>query len=176
MCIRDRLSAATSRELGYADPQGVGALRIALSGWLARSRGVVVAPERIIVTAGVTGALSLTAQVMRDRGITTCAIEDPSADGNRRILDYWLDVLQPVPVDADGIDVGALSATAARAVLTTPAHQFPTGTLLSPARRRELVAWAERSDGLIIEDDYDSEYRYDRAPVRALHALSLIHI
>ena len=164
------LSAATSRELGYADPQGVGALRIALSGWLARSRGVVVPPERIIVTAGVTGALSLTAQVMRDRGLTACAIEDPSADGNRRILDYWLDSLLPVPVDADGIDVEALTATGARAVLTTPAHQFPTGALLSPARRRELVAWAEQSDGLIIEDDYDSEYRYDRAPVRALHA------
>ncbi|MBN9155938.1 PLP-dependent aminotransferase family protein [Microbacterium sp.] len=164
------LSAATSRELGYADPQGVGALRIALSGWLARSRGVVVPPERIVVTAGVTGALSLTAQVMRDRGLTACAIEDPSADGNRRILDYWLDSLLPVPVDADGIDVEALTATGARAVLTTPAHQFPTGALLSPARRRELVAWAEQSDGLIIEDDYDSEYRYDRAPVRALHA------
>ena len=164
------LSSATSRELGYADPQGVSALRNELSGWLARSRGVVVAPERIIVTAGVTGALSLTAQVMRDRGITACALEDPSADGNRRILDYWLDALQPVPVDADGIDVEKLSETAARAVLTTPAHQFPTGALLSPARRRELVAWAERSDGLIIEDDYDSEYRYDRAPVRALHA------
>ena len=164
------LATATAHDLGYADPQGVPALRAELSGWLARSRGVTVDPERIIVTAGVTGALSLIAQTLRGRGITTAAIEDPSADGNRRILGYWLDHLLPVPVDAQGLDVVALGASGARVVLTTPAHQFPTGVVLSPTRRRELITWAEDADGFIIEDDYDSEYRYDRAPVRALHA------
>lgn len=164
------LATAASAELGYADPQGTAQLRAALSRWLARSRGIAVAPERLIVTAGVTGALSLLAQVLRDRGTTEIGVEDPGADGNRRIMDYWLDTLHPIPVDDDGLGVSALARTEARAVLVTPAHQFPTGVLLGPSRRRELIAWAEERDGLVIEDDYDSEYRYDRAPVRALHA------
>lgn len=170
------LATATGRELGYADPQGAPELRAALSGWLARSRGITTEPERIIVTAGVTGALSLLCQVLGDRGVTDCAVEDPGAEGNRRILNYWLDTLHPVPVDAHGIDVAALAQTKARAVLVTAAHQFPTGVVLSPERRRELVAWAEHTGGLVIEDDYDSEYRYDRAPVRAMHATAPEHI
>lgn len=176
---RQVLTTATSDELGYADPQGAPRLRAALSGWLARSRGVAVAPERVIVTAGVTGALSLLAQVLRDRGITSCAVEDPGAEGNRRILDYWLDRLTPIPVDEHGLDVTRLTASGERAVLVTPAHQFPTGVVLSPQRRRDLHTWAEEGDGLVIEDDYDSEYRYDRAPVRALHAAApdrVVHV
>lgn len=170
------LATATGRELGYADPQGAPELRAALSGWLARSRGITAGPDRIIVTAGVTGALSLLCQVLGDRGVTDCAVEDPGAEGNRRILNYWLDTLHPVPVDAHGIDVAALAQTKARAVLVTAAHQFPTGVVLSPERRRELIAWAEHTGGLVIEDDYDSEYRYDRAPVRAMHATAPEHI
>ncbi|AZT94769.1 PLP-dependent aminotransferase family protein [Brevibacterium aurantiacum] len=173
------LTTATAAELGYADPQGTPRLRTALANWLARSRGITAGPEQIIVTAGVTGALSLLAQVLRDQGITDCAIEDPGADGNRRILDYWLDTLHPIPVDSAGLDVTALARTDARAVLVTPAHQFPTGVVLAPDRRRELLAWAEARGGLVVEDDYDSEYRYDRTPVRALHAAAperVVHI
>ncbi|WP_344258890.1 aminotransferase class I/II-fold pyridoxal phosphate-dependent enzyme, partial [Brevibacterium celere] len=88
---REVLATASSDDLGYADPQGVPALREALAAWLARSRGMTVGAERIIVTSGVTGAISLLCQVLRDRGLTECALEDPGADGNRRILDYWLD-------------------------------------------------------------------------------------
>lgn len=146
------------------------ALRAALARWLARSRGVIADADRIVVTAGVTGALSLLAQVLRGLGIAECAVEDPGAEGNRRILDHWLDALHPVRVDEQGLDVDALARTAARTVLVTPAHQFPTGVVLSPERRRALVAWAEQVDGFVIEDDYDAEYRYDRAPVRALQA------
>ncbi len=170
------LATAGSRELGYADPQGTPELREALAGWLARSRGIVAGPDRIIVTAGVTGALSLLCQVLLGQGVTECAVEDPGAEGNRRVLDYWLDSLHPVPVDAHGIDVAALTGTSARAVLVTPAHQFPTGVALSPKRRRELISWAEHTGGLVIEDDYDSEYRYDRAPVRAMHPAAPEHI
>lgn len=169
---RRALATATARDLSYADPQGVPALREALAGWLARSRGLAVGPERIIVTAGVTGALSLIAQELRARGIVACAVEDPGSVGNRRILEYWLDAVAPVRVDDEGLDVAALDATGAEAVLVTPAHQFPSGVVLSPGRRRDLVGWAERTGGLVIEDDYDSEYRYDRAPVRAMHAMA----
>lgn len=173
------LATATGPELGYTDPQGAPALRDALAGWLARSRGVAVEPSQIIVTAGVTGGLSLLAQVLRERGITACAVEDPSAEGTRHVLDYWLDTIVPVRVDEQGLDVAELARTGARAVLVTPAHQFPTGVVLSPARRRELVTWADEVNGLVIEDDYDAEYRYDRAPVRAMQAMAphrVIHI
>ncbi len=173
------LATATAAELGYADPQGVPQLRAALARWLARSRGVTATPDQIIVTAGVTGALGLLAQVLRDEGIADWAIEDPSAEGNRRILGYWLDALHPIAVDADGLDVAALARIDTRAALVTPAHQFPTGVVLSPPRRRALIAWAEQADGFVVEDDYDSEYRYDRAPVRAMHATApdrIIHV
>ena len=176
---RGVLTSATARELGYADPQGTLRLRQALARWLGRSRGVSAPPERIIVTAGVTGALSLLSQVLRERGITGCAIEDPGANGNRSILSHWLDELHPVPVDEHGLNVDGLARTTTRAALVTPGHQFPTGVVLSPARRRELVAWADRVDGVVIEDDYDSEYRYDRTPVRAMHAMAperIVHV
>lgn len=169
---RGVLATATARQLGYAPPQGTLELRTELSAWLARSRGVRARPEQIVVTAGVTGALSLLAQVLRERGVEEIALEDPGANGNRRILDYWMDRVVPVPVDGDGIVVSALEATSANAVAVTPAHQFPTGVVLSPVRRRELVAWAREREGLVIEDDYDAEYRYDRSPVRAVHPLA----
>jgi GntR family transcriptional regulator / MocR family aminotransferase len=82
----------------------------------------------------------------------------------------------PIPVDGDGIDVGALAAAAPEAVLVTPAHQFPAGAVLAPARRAALVAWARRTGGLIIEDDYDAEYRYDRQPVGAVQGLAPEHV
>lgn len=167
---RQTLDTATSNELGYSDPQGAPRLRAALAGWLARSRGIAASPERVIVTAGVTGALSLLSQVLRDGGVTSCAVEDPGADGNRRILSYWMNTLSPVPVDEHGLNIERLADSGERVVLVTPAHQFPTGVALSPQRRRDLHTWAETVDGLVIEDDYDSEYRYDRAPIRAFQA------
>lgn len=176
---RNVLARVAGRQLGYGDPQGAPELRSALAGWLTRSRGVVAEPEQIIVTAGVTGALSLLAQVLREQGITECAVEDPGAEGNRRILDFWLDKLHPVPVDDQGLDAMALARTKTRAVLVTPAHQFPTGVVLSPARRRALVAWADGLDAFVIEDDYDAEYRYDRVSVRALQAAAperVVHV
>jgi GntR family transcriptional regulator/MocR family aminotransferase len=169
---KEVLSTATSRQLGYGRPEGADELRRELSAWLTRSRGVIAPPDRIIVTAGVTGAISMLAQILRADGHMAVAVEDPSAEGNRRILDYWIPRLSPVPVDDDGIDTGALAATHARAVVVTPAHQYPTGVVLSPERRRELVAWTQDGENLVIEDDYDAEYRYDRRPVRAVQPLA----
>ncbi|CAL9380344.1 HTH-type transcriptional regulatory protein GabR [Nocardiopsis dassonvillei] len=169
---REVLSTATARSLGYAPPQGTPELRAELSAWLARSRGVRADPGRIVVTAGVTGALSILSRVLHSRGLHTIAREDPGADGNRSILDHWTSGgTVPVPVDGDGIDTDALAATDTRVALVTPAHQFPTGVVLSPERRRALLAWARERGGLVIEDDYDAEYRYDRSPVGALHGL-----
>lgn len=168
----EALSTATARQLGYGRPEGAEELRRELSAWLSRSRGVAAPPDRIIVTAGVTGAVSLLAQILRAEGHTTVAVEDPSAEGSRRILHYWMPDVSPIPVDDDGIDTRSLAASGARAVLVTPAHQYPTGVVLSPERRRDLIAWTREGEHLIIEDDYDAEYRYDRRPVRAVQPLA----
>lgn len=176
---REVLAAATATELGYADPQGSPVLRHELAAWLARSRGVRTTAEQVVITAGVTGALSLLAQVLRDRGVRSCAVEDPSAHGNRVILQAWLDRVVGVPVDENGLRVDDLAGSGEPVVLVTPAHQFPTGVVLSPARRRELIGWARTTQGWVVEDDYDSEYRYDRAPVPALHPLApdrVVHV
>ncbi|MFE1168873.1 PLP-dependent aminotransferase family protein [Nocardiopsis sp. NPDC058789] len=166
------LSGSDGRALTYAPAQGTLALRTELSSWLARSRGVLAPPDRIIVTGGVTGALALLARVLHDRGRGTVAVEDPGAEGNRRILAHWSTPTVPVRVDQEGLVVHELAASGARTALVTPAHQFPTGVVLSPARRRALLTWAEERDGLVVEDDYDAEYRYDRRPVRALHSMA----
>ena len=164
------LERASVAELGYGDPRGTGALRTELAGWLARTRGLRAGPEDIIVVTGVAQALALLARVLREGGHREIAVEDPGSRGARDDLAYWGLRPVPVPVDGHGLQVGELARGDARAVLLTPAHQFPTGVVLAPQRRRDLLDWAAGADALIVEDDYDAEYRYDRAPVPALHA------
>ena len=156
-------------ELGYGDPRGHPRLRAALAPWLARTRGLRVSPDDILVVSGVAQAFALIAQQLRREGLDAIAVEEPGSRGAVDEFAYW--GLRPisVPVDEDGVQVNALAASAARAVFLTPAHQFPTGVVLAPQRRRELLRWAADA-ALVIEDDYDAEYRYDRAPVPALHS------
>ena len=167
---RSVLATASTADLGYGDPRGHPRLRAALAAWLARSRGLRAAPDEVVVVAGVAQTLMLLAQVLRTRPgpVPAVAVEDPGSRGARDSLGYWgLDTV-PVPVDGDGVVVEALAATGAGVALLTPAHQFPTGVVLAPARRRALLAWARDTGGLVVEDDYDAEHRYDRAPVPAL--------
>src|SRR5882724_11022853 len=145
-------------------------MRTELAGWLARTRGLRAGPGDIIVVTGVAQALALLARVLQARGLGEIAVEDPGSRGARDDLAYWGLRPVPVPVDEHGMDVGELARNHARAALLTPAHQFPTGVVLAPRRRRDLLDWAAAADGLIVEDDYDAEFRYDRAPVPALHA------
>jgi GntR family transcriptional regulator / MocR family aminotransferase len=171
--VLDRASAA---DLGYGDPRGSEWLRRELAGWLARTRGLRAAPDDIIVVCGVAQALALLAQWLNAQGRTGIAVEDPGSRGARDELAYWGLRPLPVRVDEHGLNTGDLAGTELRAVLLTPAHQFPTGTVLAPERRRELLDWAAAADALIIEDDYDAEYRYDRAPVPALQASAPAHV
>lgn len=160
------LAEASPEDLGYGDPRGHPRLRDALAPWLGRTRGLRVDPDDILVVAGVAQAAALLAQQLQREGLDTIAVEDPGSRGAVDELEYWGLRAAPVPVDDEGVQVRALAETGAAAVFLTPAHQFPTGVVLGPQRRRELLAW----DGeLVIEDDYDAEYRYDRAPVPALH-------
>jgi len=166
---RAALAQAGAADLGYGDPRGNERLRTVLAGWLARTRGLRAAPGDIVIVTGVAQALALLGQVLRARGTIRIAVEDPGSRGARLQLAHWGLEPEPVPVDEHGLRVDALIRSGLPAAVLTPAHQFPTGVVLAPDRRRELVDWAG-AGGLVIEDDYDAEHRYDRPPVPALQA------
>lgn len=158
--------------VGYPDPRGVPALREALAGYLGRVRGVAAEPEQTLICTGFSQAFSLICRWLALRGVERVALEDPGWHPHRLIVEAAGLAVAPVPVDAGGIDVAALEATGASAVLVTPAHQFPSGAVLSRERRAALVEWAEAGERLIVEDDYDAEYRYDGAGLGALQGLA----
>jgi GntR family transcriptional regulator / MocR family aminotransferase len=158
--------------IGYPDPRGVPALRESLSEYLGRIRGAAAEPEQLTICTGFAQGLSMIARWLRGRGVERVALEDPGWHNHRLIVEQaGLDVV-PVPVDAGGLRVEELEATGATAVIVTPAHQFPTGAVLSSERRAALIEWAERGERLIIEDDFDAELRYDGARVGALQGLA----
>ena len=165
------------RELPDADllgPIGGGhaALRTAISEYLARARDAVATPDRIIVTAGLAHGLVLLLSVLRSRGTHRVAVENPSWPHHARAVREAGLIPVPVEVDQRGLRVDQLDRLRVDAVLTTPAHQFPTGVVLAPERRIALIEWARGCHGLVIEDDYDAEFRYDREPVAALQGLA----
>jgi GntR family transcriptional regulator/MocR family aminotransferase len=131
---------------------------------------------QMLVTTGFTQALVLVCRALKAGGADAMAVEDPCFALHRQaIANAGLRPI-PVPVDDDGIDVARLAGTGAAGVLVAPAHSYPAGAVLSPARRNALVAWARRTDALIVEDDYDAEFRYDRTPVAALQGLDPDHV
>ena len=155
------LDEITAADLGYGDPGGTPRLRAELIQWLRRVRGVRAEADDVIVVSGVAQALALLAQTLRAGGVTAAAVEDPGSRGARDQMAHWGVRPEPVPVDDEGVRVDRITQEVA---VLTPAHQFPTGVVLGPVRRRQLLAWG----GLVVEDDYDAEHRYDRAPVAAL--------
>jgi GntR family transcriptional regulator/MocR family aminotransferase len=168
---RHVLRTVPNSELAYPDPAGVPALRVELAGYLGRVRAANVPPERITVTNGVAHGIAVLVRLLVEDGHRALALEDPTSSRQLPLLRGAGIDLVPVPVDEGGLDVAALARTPARAVLVTPAHQYPTGVVLSPQRRSALVAWARDVDGLVIEDDYDAEFRYDREPVGCLQGI-----
>ncbi|GAA4608458.1 PLP-dependent aminotransferase family protein [Actinoallomurus liliacearum] len=169
---RDVLRDLPYAELNYPDPAGTRRLRTELAGYLARVRAAVTEPDTVVITAGVAHALATVPRVLGEEGHRLLAVEDPLAHQQLPLIRATGIRLVGVPVDEEGIDVAALARTRARALLITPAHQFPTGVVLSPRRRAALVEWARAVDALIIEDDYDGEFRYDRDPVGCLQGLA----
>ncbi|WP_156186289.1 PLP-dependent aminotransferase family protein [Cellulosimicrobium funkei] len=176
--VRDGVRGLADADLGYPDPQGLPALREALAVHLRRARGAHVAADDVVVVSGVAQALSLLVRLLATgrvagpgpTGRVAVAVEDPSSRGALELLhDAGLRTVG-VPVDADGLRADLLPDDA-RAALVTPAHQFPLGVVLGPARRRALLAWAAAGDRLVLEDDYDAELRYDRQPVASVQAL-----
>jgi GntR family transcriptional regulator/MocR family aminotransferase len=169
--LRRAVSALTDADLGYGDPRGVIALRSALATYLGRVRGVVADPDRVIVTSGYTQGLGLVCRALGTCGARRIALEDPSNPEDAMVAARA--GLEPVSVgvDADGILLDELLRADVEAVVLTPAHQHPTGVVLTGERREVLIAWLRRSGAVAIEDDYDAEYRYDRAAIGALQGL-----
>jgi GntR family transcriptional regulator/MocR family aminotransferase len=166
------LTGMADAALDYGDPSGVPRLRAELASYLGRVRGARVDPGAVIVTTGAAQGFAVLAAALRASGTTAIGFEEPGSYGVRGHLESHGLRLVPVPVDGDGLDVAALECSGAPAVFVTPAHQFPTGVVLAPARRAALVEWARRTGGLIVEDDYDAEFRYDRDPVGCLQGLA----
>jgi len=154
------------------DPLGYGPLREAIAQYLSRARAVTCTPAQIIITHGAQQGLQLISQLLLNPG-EAIALENPGYFGAQRIFRSHAVQLQPVPVDDDGLIVEALAqlSPAPKLVYVTPSHQFPTGALLSLPRRLQLLDWARQNQSLIIEDDYDGEYRYSSRPIPALQGL-----
>ncbi|TDV47053.1 PLP-dependent aminotransferase family protein [Actinophytocola oryzae] len=165
---RSALAELPDEALGYPDPAGLAELRSELSAYLGRVRAV--SATDLVITHGGAEGLSLLAAVLRAHGHTTIGVEDPGHPGQLELLGEHGLRPAPVPVDGDGLVVSAIPPEV-RAVVVTAAHQFPLGVALHPARRHALLEWARACDGVVIEDDYDAEHRYDRPALRAMQAM-----
>ena len=170
------LAAAPDSAAGYASPQGVPELRDVLAAYLNRVRATRLSPAEVLVCSGYTQGLRLVLETLARTGHRTVAVEDPGHLAVREVAGRAGLTLRPVPVDDHGLVVDALAATDARVAVLTPAHQSPTGVVLSAGRRQQLVAWAAARDGVVVEDDYDAEFRYDRRAVDALQGLAPAHV
>jgi GntR family transcriptional regulator/MocR family aminotransferase len=146
-----------------------------LADYLGRVRGVSADPRQILITSGFEQARSTMARALKRRGVTELAVEDPSYYDREVWVAAGLKLI-PIAVDENGIDVAALARSKAQAVLLTPAHQSPTGVVMSGARRLGLASWLRDSNAVAVEDDYDAEFRYDRAPIGALQGLAPGHV
>ena len=165
---RKALPAAPNEAFRLGDPRGRIELRRMLGDYLARARGVRADPERILICSGYVQALSLLSEVVKTQGGTTMAVEEFGYGLHRDVIRARGLEPVPVPVDEHGAQVSELSG---QGVLLTPAHQMPTGVPLAPDRRTVAVEWARESGAVLIEDDYDGEFRYDRQSVGALQSL-----
>ena len=171
--IRGALASAPNDLFGYLAGSGVPQLRAAIADYLNRVRGTLAHPDQIVISTGYAQGIALLVGVLAATGAKRLALEDPSSgdDALPAARAAGLEVVG-VPVDGDGIRVDILRETNADAVILTPSHQWPTGSVLSARNRAALLHWAAERDAVVIEDDYDAEYRYDRTPVGALQGLA----
>jgi GntR family transcriptional regulator/MocR family aminotransferase len=170
------LRSAPDDVFDYGDPRGRHELRSALTAYLGRVRGVVTTPDHIVICAGFAHGLALLSRALRATGVDSVAMEDPCLPAHRDIvLDRDLHIAT-MPVDELGAQIHTLERLAAQAALVTPAHRYPTGATLPPDRRTRLIDWARKNDAIVIEDDYDGEFRYDRQPVGAVQGLDPEHV
>jgi GntR family transcriptional regulator / MocR family aminotransferase len=170
--LRAAWRQAPTSAVGYPDARGLWQLREALADYLGRVLGTASDPEHMMICGGFRDAFAMICRYLHSHGVERMALEDPGPHPHRLIIEQAGMTVVPVPVDAHGLDVEALTLSDVTAVVVTPAHQFPTGCVLSSERRAALLEWAEAGERLIIEDDLDAEYRYDGARLGALQGLA----
>ncbi|AKU14830.1 PLP-dependent aminotransferase family protein [Luteipulveratus mongoliensis] len=171
--LRRVLTEAPNDRLGYLSGNGMLELREGIADYLNRVRGTCADPETVVITAGYAQASHLLMAVLAARGARVVVVEDPSAnDDVRPLADAHGIKVIGVPVDDDGLRDDALANVEADAIILTPSHQWPTGGVLTAERRAAVIEWARSRDALVIEDDYDAEYRYDRTPLGAMQGLA----
>src|SRR2546430_2734329 len=174
--LHRQIEAAIERS-GYLTGRGVPDLRIALADYLNRVRGTSARPENVVICNGFAQGIALLITVLARSGARRLAVEDPSSDDDARPLAAAAGLeIVGIPVDHNGIRVDKLAGVNADAVIITPSHQWPTGGVLPAESRKAVLHWAERRDAIVIEDDYDPEYRYDRPPTGAMQGLSPNHV
>jgi GntR family transcriptional regulator/MocR family aminotransferase len=171
--IRGALASAPNDVFGYLSGSGAPQLRAALASYLNRVRGTLADPDQIVICTGYAQGIALLVGVLAAAGAKRLALEDPSSgdDAMPAARAAGMEVIA-IPVDDEGIRVDALRESAADAVVLTPAHQYPVGSVLSADRRAAVLRWAAERGAIVIEDDYDAEYRYDRTPLGALQGLA----
>ena len=170
--VREACRNAPNTAFDYDDPRGVARTREVIAGYLRRVRAMDLDASQVLVCSGFAQGLAIVLRGLARGGLTRVACEDPGSIGTvTAAAEAAGGSAIPVPVDEHGIDVAALAASGARVAVLTPAHQWPTGVVLGPERRHELLAWAREVDGVVVEDDYDAEFRYDRDPVGSLQGL-----
>jgi GntR family transcriptional regulator/MocR family aminotransferase len=171
--IRRVLTTTPNDRFGYLSGRGVSELHDALAEYLNRVRGASAKAENVVICNGYAQGIALIMQVLAKSGATRIAVEDPSADDDARPLAAALGLgVVGIPVDRNGIRVEVLERSDADALILTPSHQWPTGAVLSAESRTAALRWAKSRGALIVEDDYDAEYRYDRSPIGAMQGLA----
>ncbi|WP_328614273.1 PLP-dependent aminotransferase family protein [Amycolatopsis sp. NBC_00355] len=170
--VKRTLAAASRESLDYSDPAGLKVLREAVATYLSRARGVRADAGAVVVTSGFTHGLALLSRALHSAGVRTIGTEDPGLAHHRAVIRAAGPATTPLAVDSEGAAV----PSGAGAVLLTPAHQHPRGVVLSPGRRAAFLGWAREHGGIVIEDDYDGEFRYDKNPVGALQAGDPDHV
>ncbi|MDR3470022.1 MAG: PLP-dependent aminotransferase family protein [Xanthobacteraceae bacterium] len=173
--IMQSLAAAGHNLTEYGDPCGLMALRTEVAEHVGNTRGIRVRPEQVVILAGAQLALNLVLRLLAAQG-DEIVVENPCNQGAAYLFESHHMRLRPIAIDRAGIDAAAVAATDARLVYLTPSHQFPMGATLSLERRRAILRWAQRTGAYVIEDDYDSEFRYDGAPLPAMKALGPDHV
>jgi GntR family transcriptional regulator/MocR family aminotransferase len=168
--VMENLLSVPTTLVDYAPFGGLPNLREAIAEHLTTAKGIVARPEQIIITAGAQDALNVIARLCVERG-TPVGLENPGYAAAVALFRSYGASLHPLPVEPEGVSVEAITTVRPRLIYVTPSHQFPTGIIMSPGRRQEVLAAAQAVGAYIIEDDYDGEIIYDRPPIAALAAL-----
>ncbi|WP_448045094.1 MocR-like pyridoxine biosynthesis transcription factor PdxR [Bradyrhizobium liaoningense] len=167
----ENISRASANISGYSPPEGLPELRQAIADHVATNRAIAVDPEQVIVTAGAQEALNLIGRLFIQPSVRV-AVESPCYRGAAYAFQSYGCTLVPLPLDDQGARIDSLEGSGASLIYVTPSHQFPTGVTMSQCRRLELLSWAERNGAYIVEDDYDSDFRYDGPPLTALAGMN----